>query len=90
MCGPRQHREKIEALLLWGMTRGPCRQSTDESRLAEFGLVLLREQFADLCSDKCMQERAATFAKNLVRQRSAATAPAVVSESGEQRADLQQ
>jgi hypothetical protein len=75
MCGPYEHRKEIDALLLWAMTRGPYRDSIDANRLTQFGLAVLREQYSDLCSEDCMQQRAVTFAENLIRGRSNGTAP---------------
>ena len=65
---PYKHRKKIDALLLWAMTHGPYRDSTDANRLTEFGLAVLREQYGDLCSEDCMRERAATFAGKVLSE----------------------
>lgn len=85
MCGPYKHRKKIDALLLWAMTHGPYRDSTDANRLTEFGLAVLREQYGDLCSEDCMRERAATFAESLIRSRSKGTARPNGLECGDRR-----
>jgi hypothetical protein len=85
MCGPYKHRKKIDALLLWAMTHGPYRDSTDANRLTEFGLAVLDEQYGDLCSEDCMRERAATFAEHLIRGRSKGTARPNGLECGDRR-----
>lgn len=69
MCDLAKERSRIDAILEWATIQKPVRDCVDESKLTDFGLAVLREHYADACSDECMRERCKDFAQRLAQRR---------------------
>lgn len=65
MCGIAKERQRIDAMLEWATMHGPGRDCVNENELVDLGLAVLREHYADTCSEESMRERCKDFVARL-------------------------
>jgi hypothetical protein len=76
MCDLAKERRRIDAILAWSSMQEPVCNSIDESELEEHCFAVLRQNYADACSDECMRVRCREFVSRLVRLRMEPASPA--------------
>jgi hypothetical protein len=69
MCDLAKDKRRIDAILTWAMNQKPVRNSSDETELAGYGLVILRNYYSDTCPDECLRNRCEQFAIRMARSR---------------------
>jgi len=75
MCNLVGERKRIDAILAWAACQDAVRDSTDQARLADFALAVLREYYDEACPDECIRKRCEDFAATVARQRAKSACP---------------